>query len=149
MPTPSYITDIRRTYGHGLLLLPGVSAVVVRDDRAEVDIQVELAAHAQDHVPFDDAARRARIADRPEQDGVERPQTVDVLWRDATGRSYITRRRPAQFLAHRGKAEALLGRIEHAERRAGDLGANTVAADYGESERGAHGMPAILAEPLT
>ena len=33
MPTPSYITDIRRTYGHGLLLLPGVSAVVVRDDQ--------------------------------------------------------------------------------------------------------------------
>ena len=32
MPTPSYITAIRRTYGHGLLLLPGVSAVVVRDD---------------------------------------------------------------------------------------------------------------------
>ena len=33
VPTPSYITDIRRTYGHGLLLLPGVSAVVVRDDQ--------------------------------------------------------------------------------------------------------------------
>jgi ADP-ribose pyrophosphatase YjhB (NUDIX family) len=32
VPTPSYITEIRRTYGHGLLLLPGVSAVVVRDD---------------------------------------------------------------------------------------------------------------------
>jgi 8-oxo-dGTP diphosphatase len=32
VPTPSYITAIRRTYGHGLLLLPGVSAVVVRDD---------------------------------------------------------------------------------------------------------------------
>ena len=29
MPTPDYIADIRRSYGHGLLLLPGVSAVVV------------------------------------------------------------------------------------------------------------------------
>ena len=32
MPTPSYILDIRRSYGQGRLLLPGVSAVVVRDD---------------------------------------------------------------------------------------------------------------------
>ena len=29
MPTPTYITDIRRSYGQGLLLLPGVSGVVV------------------------------------------------------------------------------------------------------------------------
>lgn len=28
MPTPAYITDLRRRYGQGLLLLPGVSAVV-------------------------------------------------------------------------------------------------------------------------
>ncbi len=32
MPTPEYILDLRRAYGQGLLLLPGVSAVVVRDD---------------------------------------------------------------------------------------------------------------------
>jgi len=32
VPTPSYILDIRRSYGQGRLLLPGVSAVVVRDD---------------------------------------------------------------------------------------------------------------------
>jgi 8-oxo-dGTP diphosphatase len=30
--TPSYILDIRRSYGHGRLLLPGVSGVVVRND---------------------------------------------------------------------------------------------------------------------
>jgi 8-oxo-dGTP diphosphatase len=30
--TPAYITEIRRSYGQGLLLLPGVSAVVLRDD---------------------------------------------------------------------------------------------------------------------
>ena len=29
MPTPSYIEEIRRSYGHGPLLLPGVSAVVL------------------------------------------------------------------------------------------------------------------------
>ena len=29
MPTPDYITRIRRVYGSGLLLLPGVSAVVL------------------------------------------------------------------------------------------------------------------------
>ena len=32
MPTPDYITAIRRSYGQGRLLLPGVSAVVVRTD---------------------------------------------------------------------------------------------------------------------
>ena len=32
MATPGYITEIRRSYGQGLLLLPGVSAVVLRDD---------------------------------------------------------------------------------------------------------------------
>lgn len=32
MPTPEYISAIRRVYGQGRLLLPGVSAVVVRDD---------------------------------------------------------------------------------------------------------------------
>jgi 8-oxo-dGTP diphosphatase len=32
VPTPSYILDIRRSFGQGRLLLPGVSAVVVRDD---------------------------------------------------------------------------------------------------------------------
>ena len=32
MPTPEYITAIRRVYGQGRLLLPGVSAVVIRDD---------------------------------------------------------------------------------------------------------------------
>ena len=34
MGTPAYITEIRRSYGQGLLLLPGVSAVVLRDDLA-------------------------------------------------------------------------------------------------------------------
>lgn len=29
MPTPDYITELRKTHGQGLLLLPGVSAVVV------------------------------------------------------------------------------------------------------------------------
>jgi 8-oxo-dGTP pyrophosphatase MutT (NUDIX family) len=29
VPTPSYIEEIRRSYGHGPLLLPGVSAVVL------------------------------------------------------------------------------------------------------------------------
>jgi len=29
VPTPAYITDLRRSYGQGLLLLPGVSAVVL------------------------------------------------------------------------------------------------------------------------
>ena len=32
MPTPDYILDLRRTYGQGRLLLPGVAAVVVRHD---------------------------------------------------------------------------------------------------------------------
>ena len=32
MPTPEYITAIRRVYGQGRLLLPGVSAVVIRND---------------------------------------------------------------------------------------------------------------------
>lgn len=31
MPTPAYILDLRRAYGPGRLLLPGVSAVVLRD----------------------------------------------------------------------------------------------------------------------
>ena len=32
MPIPDYIAAIRRAYGQGRLLLPGVSAVVLRDD---------------------------------------------------------------------------------------------------------------------
>lgn len=32
MPTPEYIAAIRGVYGQGRLLLPGVSAVVIRDD---------------------------------------------------------------------------------------------------------------------
>jgi 8-oxo-dGTP diphosphatase len=32
VPTPEYITAIRRVYGQGRLLLPGVSAVVIRTD---------------------------------------------------------------------------------------------------------------------
>jgi len=32
VPTPDYIATIRRVYGQGRLLLPGVSAVVLRDD---------------------------------------------------------------------------------------------------------------------
>ncbi len=32
MPTPDYIVQLRRTYGQGLLLLPGVSGVVLRED---------------------------------------------------------------------------------------------------------------------
>lgn len=32
VPTPAYIENIRRSYGHGLLLLPGVSAVVLQPD---------------------------------------------------------------------------------------------------------------------
>lgn len=34
MPTPPYVLEVRRRYGQGLLLLPGVCAVVVRDDLA-------------------------------------------------------------------------------------------------------------------
>jgi ADP-ribose pyrophosphatase YjhB (NUDIX family) len=32
VPTPDYVLDLRRAYGQGRLLLPGVSAVVVRED---------------------------------------------------------------------------------------------------------------------
>lgn len=32
MPIPDYVAAIRRVYGHGRLFLPGVSAVVLRDD---------------------------------------------------------------------------------------------------------------------
>jgi ADP-ribose pyrophosphatase YjhB (NUDIX family) len=32
VPTPDYVLDLRRAYGQGRLLLPGVSAVVLRDD---------------------------------------------------------------------------------------------------------------------
>lgn len=32
MPTPDYILELRRAYGQGRLLLPGVTAVVLRDD---------------------------------------------------------------------------------------------------------------------
>ena len=32
MPTPAYILELRRSHGQGLLLLPGVCGVVVRDD---------------------------------------------------------------------------------------------------------------------
>jgi len=32
VPTPPYILDLRRFYGSGLLLLPGVCGVVARDD---------------------------------------------------------------------------------------------------------------------
>ncbi|WP_218967802.1 NUDIX hydrolase, partial [Klebsiella pneumoniae] len=32
VPTPDYILDLRRAYGSGRLLLPGVTGVVVRDD---------------------------------------------------------------------------------------------------------------------
>jgi len=31
VPTPAYIVDLRRAYGQGRLLLPGVSAVVLRE----------------------------------------------------------------------------------------------------------------------
>ncbi len=37
VPTPAYIEAIRRPYGHGLLLLPGVSGVVLRP--AEVQLK--------------------------------------------------------------------------------------------------------------
>jgi len=32
VPTPPYVLELRRSYGQGPLLLPGVCAVVVRDD---------------------------------------------------------------------------------------------------------------------
>ena len=32
MPTPEFVLDLRRAYGQGRLLLPGVAAVVVRSD---------------------------------------------------------------------------------------------------------------------
>jgi ADP-ribose pyrophosphatase YjhB (NUDIX family) len=32
VPTPDYVLDLRRAYGQGRLLLPGVTAVVLRDD---------------------------------------------------------------------------------------------------------------------
>ena len=32
MPTPDYVLDLRQAYGQGRLLLPGVSAVVLRND---------------------------------------------------------------------------------------------------------------------
>jgi ADP-ribose pyrophosphatase YjhB (NUDIX family) len=36
VPTPEYVLDVRRAYGPGRLLLPGVSAVVLRDDLGSV-----------------------------------------------------------------------------------------------------------------
>jgi 8-oxo-dGTP pyrophosphatase MutT (NUDIX family) len=43
VPTPDYIAAIRRVYGHGRLLLPGVSAVVLRADLEPGVVHVLLA----------------------------------------------------------------------------------------------------------
>ncbi len=75
----------------GALALEGHQPVVVGDDGAEVHIQVELAAHPQDYVPLDNAAGGSRVADRAEEDGVERAQAVDVPGRDGAGPIQITR----------------------------------------------------------
>src|ERR1700716_1234909 len=131
------------------LALQWHEAVVIRDDGTEVHEEVEATAHAEDDVPLDDPARSARIADRAEQDGVERTESVDVFRCDPAAGLYITRRRPWQFLAHSGKVEAPLGCVQDAERGAGHLGADAIAADDGESERATHAASAIVAEPLT
>jgi hypothetical protein len=59
--------------------------VVVGDDGTEIDVQVETTAHTEDDVPLDDPARRPRIADGAEQDGVVCTQSVDVFQRDPAG----------------------------------------------------------------
>jgi 8-oxo-dGTP pyrophosphatase MutT (NUDIX family) len=42
VPTPDYVAAIRRAYGQGRLLLPGVSAVVVRTDLAPGNLHLLL-----------------------------------------------------------------------------------------------------------
>ena len=42
MPTPDYILELRRAYGRGRLFVPGVSAVVVRDQDAGADAELLL-----------------------------------------------------------------------------------------------------------
>ncbi|HYP46769.1 MAG TPA: NUDIX domain-containing protein [Propionibacteriaceae bacterium] len=46
MPTPAYIENIRRSYGSGLLLLPGVTAVVLRPDEGGDERQLLLVRRA-------------------------------------------------------------------------------------------------------
>ena len=46
MPIPDYVAAIRRVYGQGRLLLPGVSAVVLRDDLERGRVQLLLTRRA-------------------------------------------------------------------------------------------------------
>ena len=51
MPTPDYIAELRRCYGQGLLLLPGVSAVLVEEHPAQRILLVRRADTGQWSLP--------------------------------------------------------------------------------------------------
>ena len=111
------------------LVLERAEPLVVEDDRAEVHEEVEPAADADEHVPLHKPARRARVAERAQEDRVEAAQSVDHLRRHALAVVEIARGRPADLLALRLEPEALLAGVEDRERGRYDLGADAVAAD--------------------
>src|SRR5206468_4370145 len=74
-------------------------SLVIQNDRTKVDVEVQALTESEDDLAFHDAARRARVADRSEEDGLVFAQRLDVGPRDVRARLDITRRGPGIFLA--------------------------------------------------
>ena len=75
------------------------------------------------------------MADGAEQHRVERAYRTELVGREPLAGLQEMRARPREPRAFGAKSEALLARVEHLERRLGDLRADAIARDDAEPVR--------------
>ena len=101
------------------------------DERALVDVQVELEAHLQQQPTLDDPGRHRRRADRAEEDGVERAQLVER----GVGEDLAVAEVAVAAEVEVDRVDGDARRLDDLDRLGGDLGPDAVTPDDGDAMR--------------
>ena len=110
-------------------VLEGTQPLVEQPHGPVVDVEVELEARAEQDVARVPVVGHARIAERPDEDRVERAQVVVPVRRHRHLRFEVVVRAPGQVLELERPAESLADRGQDLERFGGDVLADAVAWD--------------------
>src|SRR2546429_221209 len=110
--------------------------------RAEIDVQVELEAQAEQNIPGMLVPGDSRVADRPEEDRVYVvAQVAERRLRERLARREVVIGAVGKALEVESEAVLRGGLLDRPERRRDDLGADAVSRDHGDAMVVFHSKP--------
>src|SRR2546429_221211 len=110
--------------------------------RAEIDVQVELEAQAEQNIPGMLVPGDSRVADRPEEDRVYVvAQVAERRLRERLARREVVIGAVGKALQVESEAVLRGGLLDRPERRRDDLGADAVSRDHGDAMVVFHSKP--------